>query len=420
MLSKGHLHFEDPIRRQGKYALVLSFGRDANGKRIQDWLSNTTDAEDPEQFQARVWAARLEGRYNRDDYRRRRTRRDPARREAAYPHRITGRSGEAMTRMTVAQAMDEWRASKVGQIGPGTEARYRQSVRRVSTCLGDIIATELTVRDVERCRRQLLETGGRHGHGRSAKTVLDDLLALRGALDRLKYIDGITSSPFDALPRDRRRGADRLFPRPKPYDFYVLHDDEIKAVVDTVNGTCLYEPVLIALDCGLRRAEAIGLVWDEVDLDSWPRITVSRQARAEGQGTRVTKTTNGIRSIPLTARVARKLRATRRRHAQVCPVSHHGRCRVLDASDIRAKNVVDAVGHRFSRVAQRLMLENVGFQTLRHTFATRQIMAGVNARTLAYWMGHADPGFTLRVYTRYFTQAAGLDQAKTKRPLLAV
>lgn len=35
---------------------------------------------------------------------------------------------------------------------------------------------------------------------------------------------------------------------------------------------------------------------------------------------------------------------------------------------------------------------------LRHTFASACLSAGVDIRTLADWLGHADPAFTLRVY----------------------
>lgn len=38
------------------------------------------------------------------------------------------------------------------------------------------------------------------------------------------------------------------------------------------------------------------------------------------------------------------------------------------------------------------------FHWLRHTFATSLIAGGVDVRTVAAWLGHVDPGFTLRTY----------------------
>jgi len=36
---------------------------------------------------------------------------------------------------------------------------------------------------------------------------------------------------------------------------------------------------------------------------------------------------------------------------------------------------------------------------LRHWFASVQLEAGTSIRALADYLGHADPGFTLRIYT---------------------
>jgi integrase len=40
-----------------------------------------------------------------------------------------------------------------------------------------------------------------------------------------------------------------------------------------------------------------------------------------------------------------------------------------------------------------------GFHALRHHYASVLLEAGVSIRALAEYLGHEDPGFTLRVYT---------------------
>ena len=57
----------------------------------------------------------------------------------------------------------------------------------------------------------------------------------------------------------------------------------------------------------------------------------------------------------------------------------------------------DKMRKDFRAVCQAAGIECT-FHWLRHTFATRMIALGVNARTVAQWLGHADPGFTLRTY----------------------
>ncbi|HMG29423.1 MAG TPA: site-specific integrase [Jiangellaceae bacterium] len=47
-----------------------------------------------------------------------------------------------------------------------------------------------------------------------------------------------------------------------------------------------------------------------------------------------------------------------------------------------------------------------GMHVLRHTAASAWLAAGVDVRTVAEFLGHSDPGFTLRTYTHLMPDAA--------------
>lgn len=47
-----------------------------------------------------------------------------------------------------------------------------------------------------------------------------------------------------------------------------------------------------------------------------------------------------------------------------------------------------------------------GMHVLRHTAASAWLSAGVDIRTVAEYLGHSDPGFTLRTYTHLMPDAA--------------
>ncbi len=46
-----------------------------------------------------------------------------------------------------------------------------------------------------------------------------------------------------------------------------------------------------------------------------------------------------------------------------------------------------------------------GFHALRHHYASVLLEDGVSVRALADYLGHADPGFTLRVYTHLMPES---------------
>jgi integrase len=52
-----------------------------------------------------------------------------------------------------------------------------------------------------------------------------------------------------------------------------------------------------------------------------------------------------------------------------------------------------------------------GMHELRHTYASTLLAGGVDIRTLAEYLRHSDPGFTLRTYT--YLMASGEERTRT-------
>jgi Phage integrase family len=49
----------------------------------------------------------------------------------------------------------------------------------------------------------------------------------------------------------------------------------------------------------------------------------------------------------------------------------------------------------------------VGFHAFRHTCASLLFEAGRNVKQVSAWLGHADPGFTLRTYVHLMDEGVG-------------
>lgn len=66
----------------------------------------------------------------------------------------------------------------------------------------------------------------------------------------------------------------------------------------------------------------------------------------------------------------------------------------------------------------------VGFHTFRHTCASLLFAGGKDVKQVQEWLGHADPGFTLRTYVHLLDEGLGsadfLDEAVRPPAPLAV
>jgi integrase len=66
----------------------------------------------------------------------------------------------------------------------------------------------------------------------------------------------------------------------------------------------------------------------------------------------------------------------------------------------------------------------VSFHTFRHTCASLLFDAGRNIKQVQEWLGHADPGFTLRTYVHLMDEGVGgaafMDSAVVRPPALTL
>lgn len=54
---------------------------------------------------------------------------------------------------------------------------------------------------------------------------------------------------------------------------------------------------------------------------------------------------------------------------------------------------------RFNELTKTIKIRSLNFHALRHTFATRALESGMDVKTLAEVMGHANASITLNIYT---------------------
>jgi integrase len=145
---------------------------------------------------------------------------------------------------------------------------------------------------------------------------------------------------------------------------------------------------------GIRISEAAELRWRDVDFGA-KRLRVRRQCFngvvAEP------KSRHGKRDIPLSTAMARKLWATQ--GAADCLIFTGPRGNRIDRAWVW-RNVLKPA-------AKTSGVPWAGFHTFRHTCASILFANGRNPKVVQMWLGHSDPGFTLRTYVHLIDDGMG-------------
>ncbi len=154
---------------------------------------------------------------------------------------------------------------------------------------------------------------------------------------------------------------------------YLTEDDE-KRLRERL-GEDEWPKVAIAIHTGLRRGEQFGLRWEHVDFTTGV-ITVPRSKSGEA------------RRIPMNDTVRELLRTlpSRLKSEWVFPSG-------TGETALDAKNFVSRV---FLPALVEAEIENFHWHDLRHSFASRLVMRGVDLRTVQELMGHESYEMTLR------------------------
>lgn len=193
--------------------------------------------------------------------------------------------------------------------------------------------------------------------------------------------------------------------------------DTLCRLAMTHRNRSLYTFVMLCTFAGLRRSEALGLNWKNVDTDKGV-IYVREQYRAyKGKsGTTPTlKTPSSRRDIPIPPVLLAHLSALKgsKTEGYIFDVTKSG----LSENYYRALKIIgglNADGKPFDKSRKRK--ESVGAyihpHLLRHTYATRCFEAGLDVKEVQYLMGHSSLQMTMDIYVHYMNLERQDDTAR--------
>ena len=292
------------------------------------------------------------------------------------------------------------------RLAPGTMASYRKNVRlHVVPRLGAVPMDRLTGTTVEAWMRTLEASGRADGQGGlSPRTVRYVYTILRSAL-----ADAVKHGRLAVNPTDRSTPPSPSQARPPEMHAWTapelarflrwaeVHDSDIAMAWRLLAYT------------GMRRGEALALLWRDVDLDA-ARVAVRRSVgvvKDKGKGEQLvegTTKTGQSRVVDLDAGTVAALRAYRAVRGSVALDLVWDTALVLGTLD---------GGHRHPERFSRLFVEHqlqarravgeellpvIRLHDLRHTHATLLLAAGEPVKVVSERLGHASATITLTVY----------------------
>lgn len=164
--------------------------------------------------------------------------------------------------------------------------------------------------------------------------------------------------------------------------------------------------ILICLNTGLRIGEVCALRWENIDFESKKihiEKTIERIYSKEENKTIVIidtpKSITSVRTIPINSKLYNILKQIRGKSKKTDFVLTGSSEHYVEPRNYQ---------YHFKEILKRSKVKKYKFHTLRHTFATNCIEAGMDIKSLSEILGHADVSITLNIYVH------SSDKAKRK------
>lgn len=186
--------------------------------------------------------------------------------------------------------------------------------------------------------------------------------------------------------------------------------EEARKFLDAVRGDRLEARWILAIALGLRQGEALGVRWEDVDLENGV-LHIRRALQRQGDGSLALvdpKTAKSRRAVPLPPQLVDALR-----QRAIFQQQEEGRAPIWQNSlGLAFTTSVGTPIHprndqrSFRSIISRAGLRRIRLHDLRHTTATLLLAEGVSARVVMEILGHSQIGVTLNTYSHVATDLA--------------
>ena len=354
------------ITKKGStYSIIVDLGRDKNGKRKQKWFNGFKTKKEAEKELAKVI------------------------------NQIDNKTFVNPDKVTLKEYLTRWFDDIVEpNLSQTTKDGYRYFVDgHIVPALGDILIQNLQPMHIQQFYKEQLENGRVDGKGGlSAKSVLNIHRILKRALAHAVKMQVVNRNAAEFVE----------VPKQKKYKASVLDETQVQNMLKVFKETNLYIPVLLAVGLGLRRGEALGLRWQDIDFESNSIAIIQTLLMTKGGiifHDPKTETSKRVLIAPST--IMEELKKHKERQEEVIKImgkAYQDNDLVSCYDDGHPFNPSTYSG-LFGDILKRNKLPQIRFHDLRHTNATIMLKHNISAKVASERLGHSTIGITLDLYS---------------------
>jgi integrase len=309
---------------------------------------------------------------------------------------------ELEARVRLGDYLDQWLERRGNAIKPATRRGYADIItNHVRPRLGEVPLEDLTKADVRRLLENLAQPDAK-GKLRTSATLARIRSLLSGALEQA--VDD------ELLERNVARGVKLPETTGKGRDAQgVFTPAQLTEFLRRADLTPYGRALRFIATTGVRRGEAVGLRWVDVDLDAGVATIQRSLSKVRSEFILDTTKTENVRRVPLVGDVLPMLRELRRSQAE--DAMSWGRAAWnpdgyvfvrVDGTHLRPDSLTQATAD----ITTAMGLPHLHVHSLRHSMGSAALDAGVDVKVVADLLGHKTTATTQNFYQHTSDDAA--------------
>lgn len=304
------------------------------------------------------------------------------------------------TDLSVSEWMDDWYSLYSKEfLSPTTLQSYKYNIEHYikPSNLGHLSIQDVSSADVQDWINELYNQSPVSGKALKPKTVKNIYHNLSAAFDKAVENELIKKNVCKKV---------RL-PKPEKYHAEVYDENEVKQLLNAIDGTDMMLPITLDLILGLRRGELLGLKWHHIDFEKKiitiedNLVEVNKDIDKNRTLTKKPKSTSGERKIPITDSTVELLKKGRREYLTskiaLGEKFHDGDFVVCQPNGEPYKPA--SFSKKFRNLLEKNNLKHIRLHDIRHTNATLMLSHGVSPKVAQMRLGHSDFSTTMNIYS---------------------